>query len=314
MRPHSGRWTHFGATTILLLLAAACGGGTPGEAAQGAPGEGIEAPPGPIEAEWHAFTTSDGWTLQYATAGDSGTPVFLIHGSGGRSQTWLENGIADLLSRSHRVIMPDMRGHGRSENPREGDMPLDVIELMDHLGIERAHVHGFSMGGSITAQLMARVPERLITASFGGSGVRETEDWAQYVPPDAEGTSPFAAEAGRIYRERLADREVTEPTAAETQRLAAMEAGTWAAPERPGPARRDLDLRTIDFPVLAIVGEYDGFYERTHRLWREVRNFQSLLLPERGHLDSYYPGVIHEDYLYGLATFLRSHDEPSAAP
>jgi pimeloyl-ACP methyl ester carboxylesterase len=44
---------------------------------------------------------------------------------------------------------------------------------MDAMGLERAHIGGFSMGGSITSQLMARAPERFITAHFGGSGVRE---------------------------------------------------------------------------------------------------------------------------------------------
>ncbi|MEX1256221.1 MAG: alpha/beta hydrolase [Gemmatimonadota bacterium] len=261
------------------------------------------------DAEHHTFATTDDWTLHYATMGDSGSPVFLIHGSGGAAATWLENGVAHRLAENHRVIVPDMRGHGRSENPREGDMPLDVIELMDYLDIERAHVHGFSMGGSIVAQLMARVPDRLITASFGGSGVRETEEWADRVPADAEGTSPVAAEASRIYRERLESREETQPTEAESRRLAAMEAGTWTEPARPGPERRDLDLKTIEFPVLAIVGEYDGFYSRTHRLWREVPKFQSIMLPQRGHLDSYYPRVIHDWYLNGLQTFIDSHDE-----
>jgi pimeloyl-ACP methyl ester carboxylesterase len=270
-------------------------------------GVAVEAAQDDIER--HTFRTTDGWTLHYATLGEAGSPVILIHGSGGAAETWLENGIAHLLAEDHRVIVPDMRGHGRSENPRDGDMPLDVIELMDHLNIERAHVHGFSMGGGIVAQLMARVPERLITASFGGSGVRETDEWAAYVPPDAEGTSPVAAEAGRIYRERLASRTEAEPTEAEVRRLAAMEAGEWTAPARPGPQRVELELRSVSFPVLAIVGEYDQFYERTHRLWREVPNFQSIMLPQRGHLDSYYPGVIHDAYLYGLQTFIRSHDE-----
>ncbi len=295
--------------SLAALVAAGCSDGTAGEATADARTPAISQGGTPADVERHSFTTSDGWTLHYATLGDSGSWVFLIHGSGGAAETWLENGIAHLLAQDHRVVVPDMRGHGRSENPREGDMPLDVIELMDHLGIERAHVHGFSMGGAITAQLMARVPARLITASFGGAGVRETQEWTRFVPPDADGTSPFAGEAGRIYRERLATREVTEPTQAEVQRLALIEAGEFEWPERPGPGQQPLDLRAIDFPVLAIVGEYDGFYERTHRLWREVRNFQSIMLPERGHLDSYYPGVIHDDYLYGLQKFLRIHDE-----
>ena len=45
---------------------------------------------------------------------------------------------------------------------------------MDHLKIEKAHLHGYSMGGSITGRLLASHPERLLTASFGGSGIRDS--------------------------------------------------------------------------------------------------------------------------------------------
>jgi pimeloyl-ACP methyl ester carboxylesterase len=280
----------------ILLVAAGCETGNAG------------VPPEP-ELERHTFTTTDGWNLNYAKLGTTGTPVILIHGSGGAAQVWLDNGVAHTLARNHVVIAADMRGHGRSEGPREGDMPLDVVELMDHLGIRKAHVHGFSMGGSIVAQLMARAPERIITASFGGSGVRETGDWLAYVPPDAEGVGSHDAQARQMYQQRQqAARAEFGNTENEQRRQAAMEAGEWVAPVRPGPGRAELDLASIDFPVLAIVGEYDGHKSRTHRLWRELRNFQSIMLPERGHLDSYYPGVIHEDYLIGLETFIDSHD------
>ena len=82
----------------------------------------------------------------------------------------------------HRVIGIDARGHGRSEKPHDpakypGDqMPADVIEVLDHLGVGKAHFHGYSMGGGIVAHLLARHPDRFITASFGGSGVREEDE------------------------------------------------------------------------------------------------------------------------------------------
>jgi hypothetical protein len=98
------------------------------------------------------FTTTDGMKLHYAKLGSSGSPVILIHGSGGSARTWLENGVAQALAKNHVVIVADMRGHSLSQGPRDGDMPLDVIELMDHLKIDRAHIHGFSMGGSILSQ------------------------------------------------------------------------------------------------------------------------------------------------------------------
>lgn len=284
-------------------------GSAPSQASQAA---GAQTAPDP-EVERHEFTTSDGVRLHYARLGDEGTPVILIHGFGGQAQTWLDNGIAHTLARNHRVVVPDMRGHGRSEGPRAGDMALDVIELMDHLAMERAHVHGFSMGGSIVAQLMARVPDRLITAAFGGSGVRETEEWTEYVPPDAEGEDPYNEQAVEMYLERrAAAREPFGGWEAETEEAEALE--EEGLPDRPGPGPAELDLTAIEFPVLAIVGEYDDHKERTHRLWRELRNFQSIMLPGRGHLSSYYPGVIPDAYLDGLVTFIDAHDPGAHDP
>lgn len=163
-----------------------------------------------VPVEDHYFTTSDGLKLHYARLGDSGSTVILIHGSGGMARTCLEIGIAQRLAENHVVIVPNMRGHGMSEGPRDGDMPLDVIELMDQLNIERAHIHGFSMGGAITARLMARIPERIITAAFDDSGVRETEDWAiALLPPETEGGDPRYEEVQALFRSRQSDAHLT---------------------------------------------------------------------------------------------------------
>jgi pimeloyl-ACP methyl ester carboxylesterase len=147
--------------------------------------------------------------------------------------------------------------------------------------------------------------------------VREDGDseWADMVPPDTEGEDPYNAQAVQIYRERLAAVEsAVESAGADGAQAATARriAEGWTPPERPGPPARPLDLTTVDFPVLAIVGEYDGFYSRTHRMWRELRDFRSIKLPQRGHLSSYYPGVIHEAYLEGIVTFINSHDDPTA--
>src|SRR5262245_39110003 len=75
------------------------------------------------EAQHNTFTAPDGKKLNYATLGTSGTPVILIHGSGGNCETWLQNGIAASLAKTHKVYAIDMRGHGKSDGPRDsGDM------------------------------------------------------------------------------------------------------------------------------------------------------------------------------------------------
>jgi pimeloyl-ACP methyl ester carboxylesterase len=256
----------------------------------------------PLPVSDHYFTTTDGMKLHYAKLGKTGSPVILIHGSGGAARTWLENGVAQALAKNHIVIVANMRGHGLSQGPRDGDMPLDVIELMDQLKIERAHIHGFSMGGSILAQLMARVPQRIITAVFGGSGVREPEDLAAKVPPDAKGTDPDTAKIRALYTLRQEERAKLDEEHRK-QGLTGPEPGA-----RPGPGRTELDLTKITFPVLAIVGEFDSPNARTHRLWRELRNFQIIRLPGKEHLTSVYPGTIPKEYIEGLVRFIDAND------
>ena len=102
------------------------------------------------------------------------------------------------------MVTLDCRNHGRSDKPEPGQLgiPSDVIELMDLLKIEKAHIHGFSMGGMITGQLLASHPERFITASFGGSGIREADpEWIKKVPPDNENVDHPYEKTFRLWRE-----------------------------------------------------------------------------------------------------------------
>src|SRR5687768_8347213 len=147
------------------------------------------------------FTTSDDVKIHYLRAGDAGSWVVLIHGYTGSAQgNWFANGIADALAQRHRVVALDCRNHGLSDKPTPGGpgRAKEVIELMNHLGIERAHIHGYSMGGFITSRLLTLVPERFITAGFGGSGVMESDDeWIARTPPDVDGTDPDEARVSR---------------------------------------------------------------------------------------------------------------------
>jgi hypothetical protein len=172
--------------------------------------------------------------------------------------------------------------------------------------IQRAHIGGFSMGGSITAQLLARAPERFITAHFGGSGVREEPDseFAKSTPPDPKGTAPLDAEARKLYQARQA----AEAAKAGVSNNPDDESNVSSQPVPAAVPRPPLDLKTITFPILAVVGEFDQPYTRTHRLWREAPNFQRVILRNRGHLSSYMAGLCPEVYRDALTTFIVSHN------
>jgi pimeloyl-ACP methyl ester carboxylesterase len=253
------------------------------------------------------WTHADGTKFHYLEMG-KGTPVILIHGSGGTAYNWMANGLGVNLAKTNRVIAIDMRGHGQTVGPdgkrqqRTPNMDLDVLAFMDAMGIKQAHIGGFSMGGSITSQMMARAPDRFITAHFGGSGVREAQDspFAKMIPPEKEGTAPLDAEA----RKRYEARQAAEAAKAGVSNNADDKSNLSSQPVPAAVPRPALELSKIEFPILAVVGEFDQPYARTHRLWREAPNFQRVILRNRGHLSSYMAGLAPELYRDSLTDFI----------
>ncbi len=250
------------------------------------------------------FTARDGVKIHYLEAGNKngpGAPVVLIHGYTGTALgNWFTNGIADALVGRHWVVAIDCRGHGKSDKPHDPakygpQMAEDVVELMDHLKIEKAHIGGYSMGGFITGQLLAKHPERFITAVFGGSGVPEVEaEWKDKVPADKKEKDPKEDEASqKLHALPNQDREALD---AVRQSLF-----------KPG-VRTKIDLTKIKIPVLAINGEFDGPNSKTHRMQRELVNFKSVVLPGKSHLTAIMPGYIPKEYIDTLAAFIDAND------
>jgi pimeloyl-ACP methyl ester carboxylesterase len=131
---------------------------------------------------------SNGVRIHYVDEG-AGPPVLLIHGFGASLETnWRLPGTIDILKRNgFRVIALDNRGHGRSDKPtRVEDYGLemvgDAVRLLDHLGIEKADVVGYSMGGMIAMKLMSMHPERVNRVVVGGFGwLREGSRGAEFL-------------------------------------------------------------------------------------------------------------------------------------
>lgn len=100
--------------------------------------------------------------VYYEEAG-SGEPLLLIMGLGGDLQAWANQ--VPAFARHFRVITFDNRGAGRTSAPDRPysieQMAADTVALLDHLGVERAHVLGFSMGGYIAQELALHYPKRV---------------------------------------------------------------------------------------------------------------------------------------------------------
>lgn len=144
---------------------------------------------------------SAGVKIHYVVQGH-GDPVILIHGLyASAAINWGLPGITADLAKHYRVIAYDNRGHGQSDKPEAEDqygvpMAEDVVRLMDHLNIPKAHVVGYSMGGMITMKLLTLHPDRVSTAVLGGMGwLRENSPldrvW-QVMRPRNSGPAPVA--------------------------------------------------------------------------------------------------------------------------
>lgn len=121
-------------------------------------------------------TTNEGVRIHHDVDGDpAGRPLVLVHGGGAQSIGWDDDFVAQLVAAGFFVIRPDNRDVGLSQMTAEpddltptydlSDMARDVVALLDHLGIERAHLVGMSMGGFIVQLVAILHPER--AASLG---------------------------------------------------------------------------------------------------------------------------------------------------
>lgn len=119
-------------------------------------------------------TTLHGHELNFTDAGD-GPPVVLVHGLMSSSRTW--TGQVERLATHHRVITPDLFGHGESDKP-PGDYSLgahaaSLRDLFDALDVDNATLVGHSLGGGIVLQMAYLFPDRVtavVLVSSGGLG------------------------------------------------------------------------------------------------------------------------------------------------
>ncbi|UQA59654.1 alpha/beta fold hydrolase [Polyangium aurulentum] len=106
----------------------------------------------------------NGFEMYHEVRGE-GEPLVLLHGFTGSSGDWEHLFDMDALSRDYKLIVPDLRGHGRSTNPAgtftHRQCALDVFALLDELGIERCKAVGISLGGNTLLHMATGRPERI---------------------------------------------------------------------------------------------------------------------------------------------------------
>jgi pimeloyl-ACP methyl ester carboxylesterase len=131
----------------------------------------------------------DGFDIAFIDEGErDADPILLIHGFASTHRiNWVQPGwVQTLTGAGYRVVAFDHRGHGETSKSYDTSvytpsaMASDAVALLDHLGISRAHVFGYSMGARVSAFLALEHPGRVATLIFGGLGMGMVEgvgDW-----------------------------------------------------------------------------------------------------------------------------------------
>jgi pimeloyl-ACP methyl ester carboxylesterase len=187
---------------------------------------------------------SAGVNIHYSVHGEC-EPVILIHGLYSSSKiNWDSPGTTQFLAKHFQVITMDCRGHGQSDKPEAENayginMVEDVVRLMDHLGIPKARIVGYSMGAMIAMKLVVVHPDRATGIILGGMG------WNKAGAPlksvwDSVPRSLFKAPAACA--RSFPQFGVTEP-----------------------------EIKSVKIPVAVIVGENDPYIEWYVEPLRQVR-------------------------------------------
>ncbi len=229
-----------------------------------------------------------------------GAPIVLVHGFASTKEVnWVNPGwVATLTRAGRRVVALDNRGHGQSTKLYDpaayhtSIMAEDVRALMEHLGLGRADVMGYSMGARIAAFLALAHPDRVRSAILGGLGMHlvegvglpETVAAALEAPTRAEVTDP----QGRLFR------AFAEQTGSDRRALAACIRGTRQVLSRE-------QVASIRVPALVAVGSKDTIAGSPDELASLIPGAKALTIPNRDHMLAVGDKVFKE----GVLAFLK---------
>jgi pimeloyl-ACP methyl ester carboxylesterase len=261
------------------------------------------------------YFDSNGVKIHYTVQGkEDGEPVLLIHGFSLNIEAQWQPVIQALVN-DYKVIAMDCRGHGGSEKPHDPnkyglEMTKDAIRLLDHLKIDKAHLVGYSMGGSITLQIVARYPERVRTATLGGSGLplAERKKMMKELADSLEagkGIGPLLLALTPQNRPKPTEQQIKAINAIF---LATNDSKALAAVVRGLAADKNLDLseeqvKAIKVPMLAVIGADDPIRKGVDELKKRLPELKVVVIDKADHIATYG----REQFVNAIKDFLDAH-------
>jgi pimeloyl-ACP methyl ester carboxylesterase len=238
-------------------------------------------------------------SLDYLDEGD-GFPILLIHGFASRKEiNWVNTGwVRTLVEEGYRVVAFDNRGHGQSTRFHEIDryslpvMADDALGLLDHLGIGKAHVMGYSMGARITSRLAIDHGDRLAKIILAGNGYGMIDgggDW------DVVREALLAEDPASVTDARgIAFRTFADSTGSDRIALAACVTGVRET-------FSEAEFGLIRNPALVTIGTDDDVAGSGEKLAALMPNGVFMPIPGRDHMKAVGDRVYKQNVLSFLA-------------
>lgn len=240
-----------------------------------------------------SFVNVDGLDLFYEQKG-TGPPLLMIHGLGGDNRGWEFQ--EEELAERFTLLMPELRGHGRSEGPAASTVPADrfaadLAIFLNELEYKKVHVIGHSMGGIIAQQFALDFPERVrklvlmsTTPKVTEATIEEVYSWREAEVEGGREAYHWAAIQSSFSEEYIKNnREIIDYIMSKEDMM--NEQGVLAA----GMGLTSFDitdrLSEIEAETLVIHGEADCVMDFSlgKLLQRNIHNSELVSFPNCGH-------------------------------
>jgi pimeloyl-ACP methyl ester carboxylesterase len=229
-------------------------------------------------------TTRDNVRLHYEEVG-SGTPIVFVHEFAGDWRAWEPQ--MRYFARRYRCVTFSFRGYHPSDVPPEKSsygyekFRDDVIAVMDHLKIDKAHICGLSMGGYATLNVGMTYPQRALSLTMAGTGSGSERGVLEEFRKASEATATeydkVGAEDPRGYKE-FYDQFASHSAKGAANTLRGYQGG------RPPVYEFEAQIRKITLPTLIICGdEDDACIEPSIYLKRMIATSGLAVFPKSGH-------------------------------
>jgi pimeloyl-ACP methyl ester carboxylesterase len=226
----------------------------------------------------------NGFEMHYETSGQ-GQPLVLLHGFNGSGANWAKF-VPDFVTQ-YRVIVPDLRGHGRSTNPSKTfthrQSALDVFALLDGLGIKQFKALGISTGGMTLIHMATQQPARVEAMALIGA--------TTYFPEQARAIMRRATPESltpTVYERRRQVHNHGDEQIRELQRQFHDFRDNYDDMNFTRPY-----LSTITARTLIVHGDRDEFFpvEIPLEMYRAIPKAQLWIIPQGGHVPIFDPVV-----------------------